>query len=74
MSPPKLKLLPTPTVDITNIAAMTVGEMPHLFTMNLDAILNKLTPVEQAKYLRAKVEVMYLNLIDNSGSDNTYSS
>lgn len=73
-SPPKLKLVAIPIVDFQNIGAQTGGDTPHLFTMNLDAILSKLTPVEQAKYLRAKVEVMYLNLIDNSGTNISFKS
>lgn len=73
-SPPTLNFVPPQTVDITNIAVVTEGDGPQLFTMNLDAILNKLTPIEQGKYLRAKVEVTYLSLIDNSGNDMTFCS
>lgn len=53
-SPPAMKLVPTVSPTKSASKGGKSMEEPKLY---LDAILSKLTPIEQAKYLRAKAEV-----------------
>lgn len=55
-SPPAMKLV---HLSPNAAAATTGGTMTEGPKMYLDAILSKLTPLEQARYLRAKAEVKF---------------